>query len=326
MNAVIHNYLGARKMLILPFILILMILINNLISFARTKTNTEIKENQGWLGVVIEDVNNRIAKKLKLDTNEGAYIKMVLEGSPADSAGIMKGDVIIEFDSKKVLDANDLAKSVAKMSPGTKVKVITIRDGEKKNFEVVIGSKRMRRHERFCRFFRIPEFKFKFNDRIIGLKVSTLSEQLAEYFEVPGKEGVLVEEVKKGSVCEKAGFKAGDVITKIGKKSVDGVEKLCKEIDKYETGDKIEFEVFRKGVKKTFTIELEDHTMGKKEFYFPFPVDKFDIGSFLENIEEMCKNIDLEFKIKCLQEKDSDKVDNEIKARCLPPQNKYIKL
>jgi predicted metalloprotease with PDZ domain len=83
-----------------------------------------------------------------------------------------------------------------------------------------------------------------------------MNPQLAEYFGVPNGEGVLVEEVEKDLAGAKAGLTAGDVIIRIGKRSVDNVDDITRELRNAEAGDKLELEVWRKGGRKTLTIEV----------------------------------------------------------------------
>jgi serine protease Do len=92
----------------------------------------------------------------------------------------------------------------------------------------------------------------------LGITARSLNEQLGEYFGAPNNEGVLVEEVEKDKSGDKAGLKAGDVIVRVGKKTVTEVGDISKEIRKLEEGDKVEVEVLRKGTKKTLTVEITD--------------------------------------------------------------------
>ncbi len=220
----------------------------------------------GWLGVSVQDVNDRTVKKYKLKNDEGAFISSVVDDSPADSAGIREGDVIVEFGGKQVYDSDDLVKVVGRTPPGTKVSARLIRDGQQKNVDVTVG-KLKERNSTFGGYLRtMPPEPFRGNmrmmlggrdiGRILGMRLETLNEQLGEYFGAPGNEGVLVEEVEKGSTGDKAGFKAGDVITRVGKRSVDGVEGISKELRKHEEGDKLEVEVLRKGAKKVLAVEV----------------------------------------------------------------------
>lgn len=227
--------------------------------------------NSGWIGVLIQDVNDKIARKAKLDNEEGAYVKEVVKNSPADSAGVQDGDVIIEYDGKKLFDSEELAKIVHRSLPGMKVDLVIVRDGQKKTFHLIIGKKKESKHHMFSAIPNIPDVHVFVENRILGLKLLTLNEQLGEYFGAPNNEGVLVEEVERESTAEKAGFKAGDIITRIGNRTVDEVEKVQKELRKYDEGDKATFEVMRKGVKKELIVEMEEDQIVPQDFFFRNP-------------------------------------------------------
>jgi membrane-associated protease RseP (regulator of RpoE activity) len=130
------------------------------------------------------------------------------------------------------------------------------------------------------------------------MHLMTLNEQLGEYFGAPNNEGVLVEEVEKGSTAEKAGVKAGDIIVRVGTKTVDGVEKIQKELRKYDEGEKIDIEVLRKGAKKTFSIEMEEDQAFFKNFHFPkhririFRGDPFDDAALRLDMDELRSNVE----------------------------------
>jgi C-terminal processing protease CtpA/Prc len=222
------------------------------------KIVTVTKAKGGWLGVSISDVDEEAAKEKKLGVTEGAYVDNVTDESPADSAGIQKGDVIVEFDGKKIVDAAGLRESVGNSSPGKKVPVVLMRSGEKKILPVVLGKpKEITRHMRMNPAVKPRQFKYMMHGPELGMNIETLNEQLGEYFGAPNGEGVLVREVYKKSAAEKAGFKAGDVIVRVGKKSVDEANDIRKALRKAEAGTSLDFEVLRKGVIKTITVPIE---------------------------------------------------------------------
>ena len=231
----------------------------------------ETLNKAGWIGVMIQDMTEITAKKAKLDSEEGVYVRDVVDESPADLAGLKKGDVIVEFNGKKLLDADDLTKSVHRISPGTKTNLVVIRKGEKKTMDITIGTAKRSKNVNKYGFPPLPYFHSFDGKHVLGLQLITLNEQLGEYFNAPNNEGVLVEEVEKESIGEKAGFKAGDVITRIGKRSVDEAEKIQRELQKYDEGDKVEFEVLRKGVKILLNIEVEEDQSFGRNFYFRGP-------------------------------------------------------
>jgi len=274
----------------------------------KSSSGTQKKEKiklSGWIGVMVQDVNEKIVRKEKLDFEEGVYVKEVLEDSPADSAGIKENDVIIEFNGKKVFDSDDLVKAVRRTPPKTKVNIILVREGEKKTLQLIVGRKKELKHYMFGKMPRIPDVHVFLGSRILGLRLLTLNEQLGEYFNAPNNEGVLVEEVENKSAAEKAGFKAGDVVIRVGKKTVDAAEKIRREIQKYDEGDVVEFEVIRKNERKTLNVELEEQQFMPNTFVIPKPhirmfrTDPFDDVEMHLEMEEFpieIKNMKREFE------------------------------
>jgi serine protease Do len=233
-------------------------------------------KGSGWIGIMIQDVSEKTARKAKLDSEEGAYVNEVMDNSPADSAGIQEGDVIILFNEKKIFDAEDLMKIVQRTTPGTKATLVTIRDGQKKTLQLTVGKSKMQKHEMlkhemFGVMPHVPDVRVILGNHFQGLQLLTLNEQLGEYFGVPNNEGVLVEEVEHESAAEKAGFKAGDIILRIGKKTIDAVEKVQKELRKYDEGEKVEFEIMRKNAKKSISLEMEEEQDMPQKFFFRKP-------------------------------------------------------
>jgi predicted metalloprotease with PDZ domain len=267
----------------------------------RLSGGTQKKERtkiSGWIGVMIQDVNEKIVRKAKLDFEEGAYVNEVLEDSPADSAGIQECDVIIEFNGKKLFDSNDLAKVVHRTLPETKVSLVIVRDGGKKTLHLTVGKKRESQHCMFGGMPNIPDVRVFVGNRILGLQLLTLNEQLGEYFSAPNNEGVLVEEVEHKSTAEKAGFKAGDIVIRVGKKTVDAVEKIRKELQKYNEGDTVEFEVMRKSAKKILNVEMEEQQYIRKNFFLRKPhirmfrTDPFDDAEMRLEMDDVLPEID----------------------------------
>jgi C-terminal processing protease CtpA/Prc len=212
----------------------------------------------GWLGISVGDIGKEKAEELKLKSTDGAYVASVVDDSPADSIGLKEGDVITNFGGRQIYDAEDLSKAVKRTGPGTKVAVDIIRKGEKKTLNVVLGP--APRHERTftVRTPRAHAFRFATGFGTQGMKLLELNEQLAQYFQVPEGEGVLVVEVKKASAAAKAGLQAGDVLMRMGGKRIDEVSDVVRAFDKLDVGEKTNVELLRKGSKKTLTITLEE--------------------------------------------------------------------
>ena len=219
----------------------------------------ERSSRQPWLGVSLQDVTRELAKKKNLKTDEGAYVSDVVRKSPADSAGIQEGDVIVEFDGRQIDDADEVVKAVRKAEVGTKAKIVVMRDGEKKELYATL-----KKSPRRTPFFgvtppAIPNRIMIFGGKgTMGLGLMELNPQLGKYFEAPEGKGVLVENVEEGSPAEKAGFKAGDVILKVGEKNVESIRDVRRRLSKYDDGEKASIEILRKGARQTLTLEIED--------------------------------------------------------------------
>jgi serine protease Do len=187
------------------------------------------------IGIRLADVTPDDVKSLKLSRAEGAMVESVSPNSPASTAGIRAKDVIVEFDGEHVRGARHLTRLVTETPAGREVSLMVMRDGRKTELHVkpeadnrfgaqfggMIDPEQMRSlGEEAARVARdmsrnFPDMIGMANRGRLGVSVQELSPELAAYFGV--KSGVLVAGVEKNSAAEKAGLKAGDVIT-----SVDG--------------------------------------------------------------------------------------------------------
>ncbi|MDC2984101.1 Do family serine endopeptidase [Candidatus Pelagibacter sp.] len=105
--------------------------INQLIEFGETK--------RGWLGVRIQTVTKDIADVEKLDEPRGALVASVAENSPSDKGGIKAGDIILEFDGKKINEMSELPRIVAETEVGKKVKLTVWRNKREITKEIILG-------------------------------------------------------------------------------------------------------------------------------------------------------------------------------------------
>jgi len=161
---------------------------------------------RGWLGVSIQEVTQEMKEKFGLKTEEGALVGEVTKGSPADKGGLKRGDVIINFDGKKVKAMKSLPAMVADTPVGKKVEIIIIRKGKEKRLTITIGE--LKEETRVAA--TIPETEEGF-----GLSVQELTPELAESLSLKGEKGLVISGVKKGSPASDAGLQRGDLIQEI---------------------------------------------------------------------------------------------------------------
>ncbi len=245
------------------------------------------KSNQGWLGVSIQDMTSELAQKKGMKTKEGAYVTDVVEESPAEKAGLKENDVILKFDDRTVSDAEDLVRAVRRSEPESRVEVVVMRQDQRKTLTVQIGNRPKPDIHAFS--FRAPRAHIFSSSSMYGLSLMTLTKQLGEYFGAPRGRGVLVQEVDGESAAEKAGFKAGDVIVKVGDESVRRIDDIRWALDEYDEGDRVEFAVLRKGTQRTITLSKDASEISGLHWYHgegfkPLP-ENFEF--FFKGLEDM---------------------------------------
>ncbi len=235
-------------------------------SQARKEVRVKIVHEGGaWLGVTLRDLTADLAKEKDVKTESGALVTSVVEDSPAEKAGIQEDDIIVGFRGKTIGDSDDLVKAVQEGKKGETVDVVVMRKDAKKTLQATLeeGSGTPRTFA-----FRapaaplIPHFTVNIGREAYGLRLSTLNRQLGEYFGAPNNHGVLVQEVIRRSAAEKAGFKAGDVIVKIGSETIENVHDVRSALEGYKKGDKAQFDILRKGERKTIALDITSEQHG----------------------------------------------------------------
>src|SRR5713101_7427138 len=182
------------------------------------------KVTRGWLGVSIQPMTPELAKGFGLKEAKGVLISDVVQDSPADRAGIAAGDIITEFDKKRVETPQDLQKVVATTPPGKGVPLKVWRDKAEKTLEIKIGE--------------TPDetVALKTTNKgksLLGLDVRPITPELARQLNLRTPEGVIVFAVEEESAASEAGLQRGDVIREVNRqkvRSVQDFEKITKDV------------------------------------------------------------------------------------------------
>ncbi len=189
------------------------------------------KIRYGWLGVNVQNVTQELADYFKLDAKEGVIVAQVLRGSPAEKAGVQEGDVIRSFNKQPVKDLPELLRKVGRTQVGEKVVLGLIRDKKPMEITVVIGERPDESAEdgpvAAAPGARSEGASWR------GLEVTAVTPALSERFQLQTDDGVLVTDVKSGSVAEEAGFHVGDQILAINRQKISSIgdfKKLIKSI------------------------------------------------------------------------------------------------
>jgi len=183
---------------------------------------------RGYLGVMIQDLNPSLVKEFKLKDGKGALVGDVTPKGPADKAGIESGDVILEFNGKKVADSRHLKLEVGRTAPGRSVPVKLLHDGSVKTITVAV--KEMPGNE------TLAKNSSKDSDdtgTLNGVTVGDLDREGHRQFNVPENvKGAVVTEVSPDSAAAEAGLRPGDVIQEINRKPVRNAEEAVRLTEK----------------------------------------------------------------------------------------------
>ena len=177
------------------------------------------KVTRGRIGVQIDQVSKDVAESIGLGKAQGALIRGVESGAPAEKAGIEAGDIITKFEGKTIDKASDLPRMVGNVKPGTKATVTVFRRGTSRDIVVTIAEVEA---EKPARAASKPESKPPATGpaQALGLSVSEITE--AQKKELNGKGGVKVE-VADGAAA-RSGLREGDVIVSMANVEVNNVK------------------------------------------------------------------------------------------------------
>ena len=206
--------------------------------------------SRGYLGVRMSEVDSDLADALGMNKPYGALINDVEEGESADNAGLVPGDVIIEFDSKEIKFSSDLPHVVGQIKPDSSAKAKVIRDGKEITLDFVLGELPIT-NEQF-----IPAKTQQSSDPL-GLKVADIDRDNPSMTNMP--EGVIVSRVNPNSAAS-GKVNRGDVITMIQYKGqkymVYDVDSFNQALSNFSSNNKIAIHLIRNGTRLIRSVTL----------------------------------------------------------------------
>ena len=177
------------------------------------------KVTRGRIGVQIDQVSKDVAESIGLGRSQGALVRGVESGGPADKAGIEAGDIIVKFDGRAIEKSSDLPRIVGNVKPGTKSTVTVFRRGATKDLSVTVAEVEADKPAR-------PAAKAGAKPPVagpaqaLGLSVSEITDAQKKELDVKG--GVKVDAVE--GAAARAGLREGDVIVSIANTEVAGLK------------------------------------------------------------------------------------------------------
>src|SRR5271157_2640483 len=233
-----------------------------------------------YLGVDIVDIGADRLGALKLKEEQGVEITMVDQDAPAGKAGIKEHDVILTMNGTPIESKTQLQRMIHETPPGRLVSFGLSRDGQAVSIKVQLVDRRNefahmaprdrdRDKDKDSEFHfempNIPDFEIPSIGVVYvrsslrsGLMVENLTPQLGEFFGAKNGNGVLVRSVEKGSRAEKAGLRAGDVITRVGDQFVHDISDFSHALHSRSAGS-VNVLVIRDKKEQTLTLTLPEH-------------------------------------------------------------------
>lgn len=210
---------------------------------------TKGKVTRGYLGVVITEVTEEIKKAFKLKEAKGALVQKVEKGSPAEEAGIKHGDIIIKADKKDINKPQDLIDYIASQKPGTNVKVVVLRDGKERDFDVKLGLRKEEGEEEMEQKEEQGEGR---DISKLGITIDEISPRYRSFYRIPEEiNGVLVLRVKRISKAYERGLREGDVIMEANGKEIKTPQDLKKVYKSLSKDEYLNLYVYKPGKNPT---------------------------------------------------------------------------
>jgi membrane-associated protease RseP (regulator of RpoE activity) len=234
-------------------------------------------DGSSWLGVETHEVTADKAKELKLAAERGVVLGKIVPDSPAAKAGLKENDVVTEINGQRIEGAAQFRRMIHEIPAGRSIQLTVWRDGRTQNISATLGKSEERRHAMkmvaptpgtFS--FRMPEMpeipSVEWNGNMLfgggqprlGIDAEEISGQLGAFFGAPDGEGILVRDVNSGSPAEKAGVKAGDVISSLNGERIRSVGELREKLSaKRDDKDRtVKLGVLRNKSEISLTVEL----------------------------------------------------------------------
>jgi serine protease Do len=233
---------------------------------------------QGYLGVWVDDVDNDKMQSLKLKEARGAVITLIDHDAPAGQIGLRVNDVVVQFNGQSVDGAEQLRHMLREIPPGRKVSLEFSRDGNIQTVAVELVDHRVMAHDVWNKLgknsdtppqnpgmgvlpgggdaplpgmFHMPIFGSTLN---VGAMVEPLTGQMAEYLGIPN--GLMIKTVARKSEAASAGFKAHDIILKVGPDAVTTLSDWDRAL-RSNQGKQVQVTILRDRKQQTLTLQVD---------------------------------------------------------------------
>lgn len=226
---------------------------SNMVRIVMDQLIKQGKVTRGWLGITIQELTPEIAQKFGLKQSEGALVSDVAKGSPAHRAGIARGDIILEFNGKRVRDVATLRNMVAQSKIGAHVDIKVLR----RDREISLKATIMELPAEMGEVVPSSSHSMDMSDNALsGITVMDINAAIAKQIGIDKDEkGVVIVKIEHGSSAEDVGIRKGDVIQEIDRQRINGLNDFNRAASKIRPDDTVLLFVNRSGRK--FYVALQ---------------------------------------------------------------------
>ncbi len=216
-------------------------------NMAKTVMEQLIKHKKvirGWLGVSIQGLTPEMRKRFGLQQENGVLVTMIYENSPAERAGLMVDDIIIEYNGREVTDPTQLRNMVANTKPGMSVELKVIREGKVKSLNVVIEELPQ----------EMAAIRGEYENALKGVMVQDITPEIRKKMDIPPKvKGVIVASISEDSPAQMS-LRNGDVIMSINRIKINNVKDYQKVVSNLKEDEEVLLFIYRDG--SAFYIQI----------------------------------------------------------------------
>jgi serine protease Do len=213
------------------------------------------KVTRGFLGIGLQPLSSELAERLDLKEQGGALVAGVEEGLPAAEAGIKPGDLITEFNGRKVMDHRQLRLMVSQTAPNTKVQLKILRNGKEKTVDATLAE--LPTERTLSGMLRRGQPNAPKSEALEGVEVGEIDGRSRRQFNIPNHvRGALVTNIDPDSTAAEAGLLPGDVILEIERKPVTNADEAVEMSENFQ-GKKILLRVWSRGSTKYLFVNVD---------------------------------------------------------------------
>lgn len=219
---------------------------------AQLKTGKVVR---GWLGVMIQDITPELAESFGITETKGVIIADIVPDSPAEKAGLKRGDIVKSLNGKTIDNANMLSRSVAALGPESTATIQVIHEGKTKDVKVTIGTMPE----------ETPDQKrgTAKTESAFGISVQNITPELAQKYSLDENEtGVVITELKPGTPAAEARLRPGDVVKEANRQKVQNARDWKQITQKMKKGETLLLLVKRGA--NTFYVAIKAPKEGKQ--------------------------------------------------------------